>query len=52
MQSQRDTLNYNASRLVNFHVIRAMILGEVKERTVTEHTEHRSSVRGKAEVKV
>ena len=38
---RRITLNYNAARLVNFDFIRAMILGEVKERTVTVHTEHK-----------
>ena len=33
------TLNYNASRLVNFDVIRDMILGE--ERTVKVHSDHK-----------
>jgi len=35
------TLNYNASCVVNFDVIRDMILGAVKERTVTVHSEHK-----------
>jgi len=35
------TLNYNTSRVVNFDVIRDMILGAVKERTVTVHSEHK-----------
>ena len=34
------TLNYNASRIVNFDVIRYMILGQ-EERTVTVHSEHK-----------
>ena len=34
------TLNYNASRLVNFDVIRDMILGKGEARTVTVHSEH------------
>ena len=35
------TLNYNASRVVNFDVIRDMILGAVKERPVRVHSEHK-----------
>ena len=33
------TINYNAARLVNFDVIRDMILGK-EERTVTVHSDH------------
>ena len=35
------TLNYKALGLVNFDVIRDMILGAVKERNVTVHSEHK-----------
>ena len=38
-------LNYQASKLVNFEVIKAMILGK-GESVVNVHTEHRSKARG------
>jgi hypothetical protein len=43
------TLNYNASRVVNFDVIRDMILGAVKERTVTVHSEQKIKRKRKRE---
>jgi len=35
------TLNYNASQLVNFDVIKGMILNQEPSHTVTVHTEHK-----------
>ena len=35
------TLNYNASQLVNFDVIKDMILNREPSHTVTVHTEHK-----------
>jgi len=35
------TLNYNASQLVNFDVIKHMILNREPSHTVTVHTEHK-----------
>jgi len=35
------TLNYNASQLVNFDVIKDMILNQESSHTVTVHTEHK-----------
>jgi len=43
------TLNYNASHLVNFDVIRDMILGKEKERTVTVHSDHKIKRKRKSE---
>ena len=40
MYSQRYQLNYHASKLVNFEVIKAMILGQ-GESVVNVHTEHK-----------
>jgi len=35
------TLNYNASQLVNFDVIKDMILNQERSHTVTVHTDHK-----------
>jgi len=35
------TLNYNTSQLVNFDVIKGMILNQEPSHTVTVHTEHK-----------
>ena len=43
------TLNYHASKLVNFEVIKAIILGE-GEPVVNVHTKHKSNSRGGLEV--
>jgi hypothetical protein len=40
------TLNYNASRLINFDVIRDMMLGE--ERTLAVHSEHKNKRKRKS----
>jgi len=42
------TLNYNASQLVNFEVIKDMILGKTKTEQVTVHTEKKIKRKRKA----
>ena len=45
-------MNYNASQLVNFEVIKEMILGKSESEQVTVHTEMKIKRKRKAEVGV